>query len=245
MSVPSGVWSRSVRLVTTPTPLLYDVRGRLLNELRGLASVERFRVRDDDIAVVFEGPREVHVGMESILCSSYVPDDDPRWIVRPLDVIERAIEPKVTSLVASFQHLIEVEGPTESLTEQSAKLAMGSIAESIGVYDYANLVDGIDRETGLAYQAEFGIINADEAPFRLARFAGRAQGETSSSMDLIVAMDFPEAAVFVDSRWSVESEFAPGDHSALVSSVHIFEMAADRLAEQISETVTPTKVRQG
>lgn len=242
MSVPSGVWSRSVRLETASTPLLYDVRGRLLNALRVAGPAERFRVREGDIAVVYEGPSEMHVSTEAISFLSYEPAATLEPMLNLLEIIEEAVSPRLRTLVGSFQHLVEIPHPPKFATAESARLAMGELAERVGVTDYANLVDGVDRESGLVYQAEFGVINADEAPFRLARFAGRTQAEPAASMDLIMEMTFPKSAVFVDSRWEEEElKFSLADRSELVSSLHAFEAAADRLASQISEIVTPSK----
>ncbi|MCW2791212.1 MAG: hypothetical protein JWO76_310 [Nocardioides sp.] len=246
MSNSPRAWSLRIHLKTAPTPALYDVRGRLLNELRGLADVERFRIRDEDISVIYDGPCELHVGVEYISYTSYLTADIEGPMEPAMAVVARLLDPNVTSLVISFQHLSEVVDPPPRAAQVSSQRLLGSLAERTGIFDYAALVDGQDPTTGRAYQAEFGVISAEEAPFRLTRFAGRMQaGEPSNVVETLMAMEFPETAIFVDSRWTLSQGITLHSPFELQSLVREIEQAADRLAASVTDVVVPSKVKQG
>lgn len=242
----SAPWSATLRLRTLPMPQLYDVRGRLIAELREIAPTERFRVRDDDVSVVFEGPREVFVGGNGITVVSFV-DEDDSFRDGVLECMHRLLAPDVHSFTAGFQHIMGFERLPAGLREavESGHALIGDLASRLGLTDYALLVDGVEQVSGREYQVEFGIIDAEEAPMRLARFAGRLSGFRPNVLEGLVTQEYPDVAVFVDSTWPCMDTVTLQNVAELSSVISILEGAANRLALTIAATAEPNEKARG
>lgn len=106
-----------------------------------------------------------------------------------------------------FQHLIGWESFVGEPQEAFAAATQAVVGQQhVGATDFALLFDSVSRD-GWNSQAEFGVIEADDAPERLLRQAGRAvsyRPPRSAQIDAasFAGLSLADISTFVDSSWS-------------------------------------------
>lgn len=103
---------------------------------------------------------------------------------------------------ASFQHVVPWDLADKDEAFRRGAHAIVPDANKLGATDFALLFDGQMGESWM-YQAEAGVIDADEAPARFARRIGRSDSSRPDSWMLgaLEQIEVAEVATFVDSAW--------------------------------------------
>ena len=104
---------------------------------------------------------------------------------------------------------------------------LGRFVASTGLTDFALLFDGHDKKADVNYQAEFGVVSADEAPLRLGRYLGRISGRRESPLiGHLMEQHYSDVSLFCDSTWHPElPDTVDFSTHALLTARHISECA--------------------
>lgn len=203
--------SRTVQLGwDRPRFELLDRRGAVLSALDGLDILDGFRTDGDSLAFHLAGGRSAEVDMRGMWVyelSSYPASSNFDVLL----IIERVAEVLSAERVlpsVSFQHF--VAWPPDSNYDAARIEGVASMVEAaadLGLYDFAMMTDG-RTATGWDFQAEYGVIEASDAPLRLSRRLGRTSGQVPALDHELFDMDFPPVGTFVDSTWNRQRQSA-------------------------------------
>ncbi|MBM4487543.1 hypothetical protein GS471_05330 [Rhodococcus hoagii] len=130
----------------------------------------------------------------------------------------------------AFQHMVPwAPGEADEAFRQGAR-AMVPDADELGAVDFALLLDGV--KGNWHYQAEAGVIRAEDAPLRLARQVGRSNAFTPDTWVLrrLDEVSFPEVSTFVDSSWHL-----PGKLPVLFEEAEDLALRVETLATEVVE----------
>lgn len=211
--------SAVVDLSWRPCLAFYEHGVEILRHLEDDGILRQFRVNKDDVdARLADGTylRVGVVGMDYIAPLGPLPADESARITGH---VVRALKPDDVELVISLAHL---EGLAWDLNydeacRQATAAWLPGLATDAAVHDSAPLVDGVSRRHGLRFQAEFGIVDAEQAPHRLSRMLGNRIDAPTMPLREQAAREVPPLAVFVDSSWFPQG--APGDAEDLTTWV--------------------------
>jgi hypothetical protein len=134
------------------------------------------------------------------------PDGDEERLRWALDVIFEHVKPsRLLRPRASFQWLIPIEQTYDEARNQTAKELFGAAGSS--VTDWSSLLDGeLAKPVTMEYRAQFGIVEAAEAPSRLSRQQSQVTPyDSQAPATLWPVNSLPEVAFFYDG-YSVPSE---------------------------------------
>jgi hypothetical protein len=77
--------------------------------------------------------------------------------------------------------------------------------------DASVLLDGQMADSAAEFQAEFGVVERDEVPQRVAREVGRLPGPAYEPSDVARYVDIPDVGMFFDWRWELKQPVEAAD----------------------------------
>lgn len=175
---------------------LLDRRGAVLEALSDLGDIAGFRPSPDAVHVDFAGG--LHLGVDLGGITGVSPSSSPHDVYRPhVEAVAVVLGASRAAVRVALQHLVPWEGVEDP--QEAQALAALRTAGLASATDCAVLVDGAVGEW--TYNAEFGVVGADEVRDRLARLRGRAPGpKINTGLDDLRP---PPVSTFVDSHWKV------------------------------------------
>lgn len=195
--------SRSVVLAWRPCAGVYDTRSALVELLDERFDVDSFRIDGGHVGVVLAGGREVVADVQGLTVYSIAPAEaDAERMGEIVESVTRLLKAQPLGLVVSLQHIVPwlPEAAHTDVYENAVGALFGGLAEELHMTDFALLADG-RRGSGDKFQFEFGVIDAEEAPLRMARLMGRASGHKPKLHEQILEASYPAVSTFVDSTW--------------------------------------------
>lgn len=180
---PPTPWTRRFAFSWPQNISFFEHRYEVLRELEDQGLLRQLRVAEDRIALrLGDANHELVFGVRSVEGSLLQPDGDWDRIVGALKLVLQALKPKhLLRPEIKFQWLVELDGDYDKLRSEAAIHLFGAAGASMT--DWSVLVDGKIEDPEGEFQAEFGILNASEAPARLARLIGRAGRSTRGDRD--------------------------------------------------------------
>lgn len=185
-----------------PSLDFYEQGVALLRQLEDAGELRSFRVAQHDVGARLLDGSELQV---SVVGASY------RLLAGPVDTaatcgllrrVLEAMQPADLEAVFYLQHLIPLDWET-TYEEACAKVTaawLPQLATSAGIVDSAPLVDGLSPQHHLRFQAEFGVVDAEQAPARLDRSLGNRIGGPALPA-AGEGVTYPPLALFSDSSW--------------------------------------------
>jgi hypothetical protein len=215
----SGPRSTVVDLRWRPCLAFYEHGVEVLRFLDNAGLLRQFKVEKDHVNARLTTGTDLRVGVLGVTFTApagSLPVDAVRLIVNHI-----AQELQPADLEAKII-LAYLEPLRWDLTYEHACMAataawLPGVASAAAAYDSATLIDGRSQRYDIRFQAEFGIVDADQIPARLARALGNRIGGPVMSMADQAGLDVPPLAVFVDSSWFPQD--APGDADDLTDWV--------------------------
>jgi hypothetical protein len=203
--------STVVDITWRPCLAFYEQGVPLLRRFEDAGLLRRFRVAEHVVEAQLRDGTRMAVGVTgmSVVGGRELPIHQAcSWIHE----VAAAVRPSDISVTFFIQCLraLDLELTYPAACRRASAAWMPGPAE-LGIYDSAPLVDGL-APSGLRYQAEFGVIDAEEAPARLSRSLGNRIG--GPGLDPLPDDDYPPLAVFVDSSWFPQGAPADADNLA-------------------------------
>jgi len=207
--VPPQVWTQGASIRWRPEFKFYESRTGFLSRLEEKNLIHAWRIAEDEVGV--------RLG-----------DDDHEAILSQaaITVIATTLEPKIDRLMTAVE-----------LAVAEIKL-LGQFAETLGVLDYAFLIDGHQEESLYDYQAEFGVVSRKEVPLRLSRMVSRIRSDENGRLpNQLETSKLPRVSLYVESRWELRPEQGTDVVQSLGKLWTDSRQEADSLVEQIRLTV--------
>jgi hypothetical protein len=199
------LWSQTVRVAWKPSLRFYERRVPFMLGLEERYTLMAFKV-EHDLAGARFGPHEmVEVTPRGAAIRVVGPKAET---TRLREVLNSAIATFAdgnawTSFVA-LQYLDPLEGEYTDACARLATTHLGSVLED--AFDLAVLTTGAPPDGKASYTVEYGAVDHEEAPHRIARQVGRI-GDLSKDLvgDVPRDLEFPSVALFSDWVWVDES----------------------------------------
>lgn len=199
----SGPRSTVVDLRWRPCLAFYEHAVEILRHLEDDRLLRQFRVDEHKVEARLADGTHLRIGVVGMAYTAplgALPADESARITGH---VVHALKPADVELVIFLAHLERLDWNLtyEEACKQATTAWLPNLSADIGVFDSAPLVDGTSGRHSLRYQAEFGIVDKDQAPYRLSRMLGnRIEGPLLPPREQ-EARDLPPLAVFVDSSW--------------------------------------------
>lgn len=227
--------STVIELRWRPSLEFYEQGVALLRHLEDAGDLRGFRVTQHDVEARLRDGSELQVSVVGLSYRLIQVPVDPVSATALLQRVIRAMQPTETEVTFYLQHLIPLDWDVdyEEACARATSAWMPRLATSAGIVDSAPLVDGFSSRHRLRYQAEFGVVDAEQAPARLERSLGNRIGgpALTGSADGVA---YPALGLFLDSSWFPQG--APqGDEDLTVWVTSVLEVA---LQEAVGLTAT-------
>jgi hypothetical protein len=199
---PDDPRSTVVELRWRPCLAYYEQGVALLRSLENAELLRRFRVGDHSVEAQLADGAHASVGVAGMSYrearGAFVAESAERLI----DQAVALMRPADVRATFYLQHLrsLEWDCSYEEACARATAAWMPALVADAGVVDSAPLVDGVSMRHRLSYQAEFGVVSADEAPERLSRNLGNRIGGPVLPPGL-EDDEYPRLGMFVDSSW--------------------------------------------
>jgi hypothetical protein len=208
------LWTQQVE-VTWPACLsFYDEKLNLLHQFESEGILRAFRNRDTNIGAMLGDPdHHIAVRSDQMNIRMLSSGADLERMESAASSVFSALEPdSVAEVSVSLQYLTPLDGEFQSLTGDSANRLLGLTDEGgMGGWDWAVLLNGEGTDPDSIFQVEFGVVQAEEIPERLARVHGQIEGlDTSIPSSHWEGQEFPPVAMFAEWQWATE----PSDEAA-------------------------------
>ena len=229
-----------------PELRFYEQRVAILKKLEEQGILRAFRVQEGFVdAQLFETRDQLTVRQDGADIQLLSPEAEPGRALEALCIALGEVRPTTPrSISASFQYIAPIELEFMEAVTRGYGRVLGDLPGSLQHGDWAILTDVSLESPPASGTVEFGIIQAEEAPGRLARHAGRAGGK-SQSAQRSVAGQFPDVAVFCDGSISSALD---GDPEALPGSAGQFWASArdahGSLVEGLRTVLTTNDLRR-
>lgn len=206
--------STVVDITWRPCLAFYEQGVPLLRRFEDAGLLRRFRVAEHVVEAQLRDETRLVVGVAGMTLLATRPELPIHQACGWIDEIAQAMQPTGLGAMIFIQCLRELDLDltyAEACARATAAWMPGPAA-ALGIYDSAPLVDGLSRRFELPYQAEFGVISADDAPARLSRQLGNRIGGPPLHID--PDEEYPPVSVFVDSSWFPQGAPADADNLA-------------------------------
>jgi hypothetical protein len=215
----TGPRSTVVDLRWRPCLAFYEHGVEILRHLEDDGLLRQFRVNEHAIDARLADGTYLRIGVAGMAYTAPLGALPATESARITDHVVHALKPADVELVIYLAHLeaLDWDLPYEDACQKATSAWLPNLSADAGIFDSAPLVDGTTSRHGLRYQAEFGIVDARQAPDRLSRVLGnRVEGPVLPRREQ-EARDLPPLAVFVDSSWFPQD--APSDAEDLTTWV--------------------------
>jgi hypothetical protein len=205
----------------------FERRYEILRTLEGEGLLRRFDDRGDYMAVRLQGPHQLLIfGEDQLYIGLFKPNAVMDVARAAAQVVCDALEPQLTgSHDFRFQWLDAQDQSYEHVRRATAAAFLGT-GHSANLTDFALLIDTKFDPPFDEGHLEFGIVDAREAPMRLAHGSLGAQEPHDAPPGLWSAEELPPVAVFCD--LTLDTAIPLDDSGDIVTSMFAtFEKARD------------------
>ena len=218
----------------------FERRYDVLRDLEDKGLLRRFQERQDSIAVRLQGPHQLLIfGSESLFIGMLKPQADMAVMRTAVETICRVLEPEPRGYPNfRFQWLNAWDASYEDARRQSAETFLGT-GHPVHLADFALLVDAKLDDPFDDCHLELGIVDATEAPRRLARGMVAPEEQNDSPPGLWATDDLPPVAIFCDVSLDAWSLVEADDMVASVFAT--LESARDVADEFVSSMLQPLR----
>jgi hypothetical protein len=231
-----ALWTQRLSISWRQNIGFFERRYDVLRDIEQKGLLRRFIDGHNEMAVRLQGPHQlVTFRSEGMDLSMLRPDADIDVMRAAADAICDALEPKMQGFpLFRFQWLIPCTSSYDEARRLAADAFVGA-AHPAAVTDFALLLDGKCEKPFDDWHLELGILDAAEAPRRLAR------GADDSQPGLWRPEDLPPVAILCDVRLG-RIQLGPDD---IVESVFsAFESARETADRLMSSILSPLKDRK-
>jgi len=214
----------------------YEERIGILRHFDDAQALRAFKVGENTIdAQLFGGECRISVSQSGATLQLLSPEADLQRGSEALAAVVAALSlPAIRSLTVALQYVEPIDLAFREAIDRGHERLFGiSLSTKLRLGDWAVLQDlhlGDQEERDGA--VEFGIVQATEAPQRLARIQGRAQGEHLSP-GVWSQATFPPVALFADSFWSLREH--PKDADLMSTVVSFWETVREKTGSLVVE----------
>jgi hypothetical protein len=230
-----NIWTQRVSCPWRQNIAFYERRYEILRAIEDKGLLRRFQERPNELAVRLQGPHQLVAFRPTGLFLSMLRPDAVSDVVRAVvEVVCGAMSPDpIGSPTFKFQWLVACETPYDEARKVAAEAFMGE-NHPTQMIDFALVIDGRFDEPFDEYHLSFGVVEAAEAPSRLARGIRRADEQRDSPPGIWRIEDLPPVAVFCDIEMESASPLDPGDIvGSLFSALELARDEADQLLTSI------------
>jgi hypothetical protein len=190
----------------------YENRFAVLRAFDDQGLLRQLRVAEQRVSVRLKDPYHVLVFTpENVEVSVLRPDGDLGLLASALGRVWEALTPsRVANPEMRFQWLVPLEGDYDQARANGVERLFGRTVSGVTMKDWsATLAAETEGRASTAF-LEFGVVDSDEAPQRLARQIGAFQGQggPETPPSIWEPSTLPPVAFFVDLRWSVNEGVA-------------------------------------
>lgn len=227
-------WTQSLHLYWRPELRFYEKRIAILKQLEDQGILRAFRVEEGFVdAQLFRSRDRLTVKKDGLDLQLFSPDADPERATEALNIALSEVGPTTPRVAsATFQYIVEIDLDFAEAVSRGHGRVLGDLPGRLNFGDWAVLSDITLDEPSCTGTVEFGIIQANEAPRRLARLAGRAGESRGQSLQRWEAEEFPDVAIFCDGTLNGTLE---GKAETLASSAAEFWDAARSAQGDLTE----------
>jgi hypothetical protein len=233
-------WTQSLHLYWRPELRFYEKRIAILKQFEEQGILRAFRVEEGFVdAQLFESRDRLTVKKDGLDLQLFSPDADPERAMEALGIALSEAGPTTPRVAsATFQYIVEIDLEFAEAVDRGYGRVLGDLpGGDLSFGDWAVLTDISLDEPDCSGTVEFGIIQANEAPRRLARLAGRAGEGRAQSLQRWEAEEFPDVAIFCDGALNGTLE---GKAENLASSAAEFWNAARSAQGKLTEGLRAT-----
>lgn len=187
-----------------PTLRFFELRTTLLRELEKDDNLAAFRWTEGAVGVRLGQGEVLEVGPQGALLTLAGPAARRDVATSALDRLIALLRPEgVIMNQLLVQELLPVEIRYGEARRLSAVRLLRDLMPGIVYSDWSVLLDGASSAVGSTFQVEFGIVDDDEAPARLARHVGKMQDRSLVPLpeDMWYYEEIPACGLFADWRW--------------------------------------------
>lgn len=234
---PAVPWSETVVLAWRPNLAFFERRSDFLRELEKAHTLAAFRWREDSIDIRL-GARETLTVTPRGAVFGLVGVSARREVAAAVAGLTlRLLRPEAVILdQVLVQELVPVDIAYAEARRFSAMRLLRDLMPGVVYTDWSVLLDGVSSDFGAPFQVEFGVVNDDEVPSRLARLAGHMHGPDAVPDDVWADENLPACALFADWRWLPRRSVGAEDSEAeLVSLWDKLVGEAGRITLSLSE----------
>lgn len=227
-------WTQSLHIYWRPELRFYEKQVALLKRFEEQGVLRAFRVEEGFVdAQLFQSRDRLTIKKDGIDLQLFSPEADPDRALEALGFAIEEVRPTVPRAIsANYQYIIEIALDRDEAIHRGYGRVLKDLPGKPRFGDWAVLADFALDDPEASGTVEFGIIQAHEAPRRLARMAGRAGQARQQSLARWQTEDFPEVAIFCDGtiHGSIDEEL-----DAIATSAAGFWGAARAAQESLAE----------
>jgi hypothetical protein len=232
-------WTRRFRLSWPESVRYFERRFSVLRRFEDQGLLRQLRVDEDRVSVRLGDANHVVVyGLRSLEGGLLQPDSDQERLQAALEVIFEELQPsRLLRPQISFQWLVSLDRDYDEARKTTAVAAWGDAGEPL--FDWSALVDGKLERPNLSYRAEFGIVDAAEAPQRLSRQAGHVTTPDRESPPTLWPVEsLPDVAWFYDTICALQDAPPPTAEGVFTLMKDTYS-AAERLMSAMMKKFVP------
>jgi hypothetical protein len=233
-----ALWTHRAGLSWRQNLNFFERRYDVLRELENKGLLRRFQERRENIAVRLRGPHQLVIfGSEGLSIGMLKPDAEIEVIRAAVETICHLLEPEPRGYPNfRFQWLNAWDTSYDDARRRSAEAFIGA-DHPARVADFALIVDAKLDAPFDDCHLELGIVDATEAPRRLARGAMAPEETADSPPGLWASDELPPVAIFCDVRLDAWSLVESDDMVASVFAT--LESARDAADKFVSSMLRP------
>ncbi|MGW2397521.1 hypothetical protein ACWCYY_13310 [Kitasatospora sp. NPDC001664] len=221
-----------------PTAQVYEGRSRLLVALEKQGKLRAFKTEDDITRAIIQDEIEILLSPRHLAISDASGLEDPTSASFILESLSSVIDVRPNFFGSRFQHLIPLgdESAYDEARKSFCLAVFGDLADRFGISDTSTLIDGSTDSGRNIFQAEFGIVNRDEAAERLALEVGRLRTVEEPDFSHIDwgERGLPGVALYVSSNWHRHGERPDSiDAASLVEAAQQYREEAGNFARAL------------
>ena len=215
-------WTQTIQIQWRPELRFYEVRIAILRMLEDREILKAFRVGEDFVdAQLFDARTQFSVHQSGLSLSLSHPEANLGLAWEAITIAIAQVRPaEARRVLCAFQHIAELPSSFDEAVRAGAKGVLQSRVSSAEASDWAVLLDvQVAGEPSLQGQVEYGIVRARELADRLARRVGRMRESPVLDRQLWTNVQFPQVALFADTRLEAQTDAAADDLAATARTV--------------------------
>lgn len=198
-------WTQRVFLSWRTMMSYYENRLAVLRSFEDEGLLWQMQITQDRVSArLGDASHLLKFSPEQVELALLQPKGDVARLEEALGRVWGAVRPqRVARARLSFQWLVPLNMSYEAArTTAVTSLFGGPTAATFN--DWSAILTGEEKEPGVQYLCEFGVVEAAEAPRRLGREIGFFQGQSADTPSTIWPVEsLPEVAFFFDGVWQI------------------------------------------